>query len=92
MNVRDDRTEEQKQTHTWLVIGTDKFLSGWGKAAGGKSVAAWACKPADRIKVLDWVERRSDMLRVRETTGPYRPSGKGDCHIYVVHDGHAALS
>ena len=92
MNVRDDRTPRQRDTHNWLVIGTDKFLSGWGKAEGGASYAVWACKPEDRLRVLAWVENRSDMKRVREATGPYRPSGKGDCHIYVVDDGHPAIN
>ena len=91
MEMQDDRTAEQMQTHTWLVIGTDKFMSGWGRAQGGKSIAAWACLPEHRHMVLDWVEGRSDMLRVRETTDPYRPRGAGHCHIYVVEDGHPAL-
>ena len=89
--MQDDRTEEQKNTHTWLVIGTDRCMSGWGKAQGGVSIAVWACKPKDRQKVLSWVESRSDMKRVRESAGKYRPKGIGHCHIYVVHEGHNAL-
>ncbi len=92
MRVRDDRTEEQKQTHTWIVAGTDRILSGWGLAADGKSIAAWACLPENRHKVLAWVEARTDMSRVREVVGHYRPSGKGDCHIYVVDAEHPALN
>ena len=98
MTLEDNRTEEQKKTHTWLVVGTDKFLSGWGGAEGGLSYAAWACKPEDRRSVLDWVERRSDMLRVREVAeseyaGKYRPNSTYcvHCHIYVVEDGHPSL-
>jgi hypothetical protein len=97
MKMVDDRTKEQKQTHNWLIIGTDKCLSGWGEAKGGKSYAVWACRPADRQKVFNWVESRSDMLRVRETVeskyaGRYRPKGKGHCHIYVVDEKHPALN
>lgn len=97
MQVQDDRTPEQLTTHTWFVIGTDSFMSGWGQAQGGKSYAAWACEPKHSQLVLAWVERRSDMLRVRETIDPcfdgtrYRPSGTGHCHIYVVTAGHPAL-
>ena len=96
MKVRDDRTAEQKQTHTWLIIGTDSFLSGWGGASDGASYAAWACKPEDRSRVLAWVENRSDMKRVREFSeygdNHYRPSAKGDCHIYLADENHPALA
>jgi len=92
MILVDDRTKEEKVSHDWLVIGTDTFLSGWGKAKGGTSYAVWACIPDNRQKVLNWVEGRSDMKRVRETVGSYRPSGVGHCHIYVVNEGHPALS
>lgn len=91
MKIQDDRTPEQKKTHSWLVIGTDRFMSGWGKAKGGVSYAVWACRPEDRHEVLSWVENRSDMKRVRETVDPYKPSGKGHCHIYYVDDNHPAL-
>lgn len=88
---QDDRTAEQKKTHSWLVIGTDRFLSGWGRAAGGLSYAAWACRPDDRDKVLRWVEGRRDMKRVREATDPYYPNGCQHLHIYVIKEGHPAL-
>ena len=86
MKIVDDRTEEQKQTHKWLIIGTDRFLSGWGEAAGGKSYAVWACRPEWRNACLAWVNSRGDMMRVRETAGEYRPRGKGHCHIYLWND------
>ena len=87
MFIQDDRTEEQKGTHTWLVIGTDKFLSGWGKAEGGKSFAVWACKPENHNDCFWFVAKRGDMSRVREFSEygklRYRPKGRGHCHIYV---------
>ena len=96
MIYQDDRTEEQKKTHTWLVIGTDRCLSGWGQAEGGTSVAAWACEPINKGKVLRWVSSRSDMLRVRELSElyknrNYRPKGAAHYHIYIVKKGHPAL-
>ncbi len=91
MVIDDDRTAEQKESHYWLIVGTDKFLSGWGKADGGASYAAWATDDEHRAKVLDWVESRSDMKRVREVFGEYRPRGRGHLHIYVVNPGHASI-
>lgn len=91
MKLVDDKTDEQRETHKWLIVGTDSFMSGWGEARGGKSYAAWACRDEHRGEVLSWVEGRSDMKRVREVYGEYRPSGQGHCHIYVVEDGHPAL-
>lgn len=94
MIIQDDRTDAQRQSHTWLIVGTDTFMSGWGEAEGGTSYAAWACKPEDRSRVLAWVENRKDMKRVREASEydrKYRPSGRGHCHIYVVDDSHPAI-
>lgn len=82
MTRQDDRTEEQKKTHPILVVGTDRFMSGWGGAAGGASFAAWACRPEDERRCLDWVESRGDMTRVRTTIDPYRPKC-AHLHIYV---------
>ena len=92
MDMQDDRTAEEMDTHPTLVVGTDRFMAGWGKAEGGASYAAWACRPDDERRVLDWVESRSDMKRVRVVAGEYRPSGAGHCHIYVVGDEHRALN
>ena len=86
----DDRTPEQMLTHTWLITATDKFLSGWGQAKGGKSKCAWACTPQDAAKVLQWVESRDDMKYVNATNGKWRPRA-AHVHIYVVTEGHPAL-
>mgnify|MGYP001589555681 FL=1 len=94
MKVNDERTPEQKESHTWLIIGTDRFLSGWGKAEGGVSFAAWACESKDRAKVFAWVKSRSDMKHVRMVSNydnVYKPKGTGHCHIYVVTDTHPSL-
>jgi hypothetical protein len=96
MIIEDDRTEEQKKTNPVLIIGTDSFLSGWGGAKDGVSIAVWACRPEHREKVLGWVQSRSDMVRVRESLDDgaklrYRPKGKGHCHIYIVDENHRAI-
>lgn len=91
MIIKDDRTDEQRITHNLLVIGTDRFLSGWGGAEGGLSYAAWACKEKDIEKVYEWVKQRKDMMRVRWAEGNYKPRGCIHLHIYVVNDNHPAL-
>jgi len=89
MKINDRRTGKQRETHTWLVVGTDPFLSGWGECKNGSSYAAWACKPTDRMACLSWVEGRGDMKRVREVydppNDPYRPNSAhcGHLSIYV---------
>jgi len=93
MKFVDDRTEEEKQTHTILVTATDKFMSGWGGASGGNSKCAWACK--DRVQasqVLDWVNARSEMKYVNiHYNNNWRPKNAAHVHIYVVGDNHPAL-
>jgi hypothetical protein len=91
MTYEDDRTRTQMKTHTVLVVGTDRFMSGWGGAEGGASYAGWACRPEDSDKVLKWVRRRGDQMRIRITSDPYRPRNAAHVHIYVVVDGHPAL-
>lgn len=100
MKLVDDRTEVQKLTHTWLVVMTDRFMSGWGEAKGGVSYAAWACTYENLSQVEAWVRSRSEAMRVRVTRDGgafkkpyrYRPSGTGHCHIYVVNEEHASLA
>lgn len=89
MKIQDDRDAAQMLTHRALVIGTDRFMSGWGDAKGGASVAAWACKSEDVDKALAWVQNRSDMKRVRvyyEGRRPYRPRNAAHLHVYVWSD------
>lgn len=92
MQFKDDRTDQEKVTHHVLIGGTDRVLSGWGQAEGGQSFAFWACRPEHAAQVWRWVKSRGDIMRVRQVSPRYRPSGgKGHCHVYVVHDGHPAL-
>jgi hypothetical protein len=91
MVIQDDREQGQRLTHVWIVAGRDKFMSGWGKATGGVSYAGWACKSEDRERVLDWVRNRGDMKNVKMHLDPWKPTGKGHAHIYVVNEGHPAL-
>jgi len=94
MTREDDRTDEQKRTHTVLIVGTDRWMSGWGGAEGGTSLAAWACRSEDEYSVDRWVRSRGDMSRVRlaiDAPGrPYRPKC-AHLRIYVADEGHPAL-
>lgn len=91
MILKDDRTEEQKKTHRFIVAAIDRFMSGWGKAKGGLSYCGWACREKDVEKVMKWVSSRKEMKRVRVISGKWKPQGIGHTHIYVVEDGHTAL-
>ena len=87
----DDRTKEQKDSHTVLITATDKFMSGWGKARNGKSKCAWACKPEHVNQVLAWVESRNEMKYVNVNyTGKWYPKA-AHVHIYVVNEDHPAI-
>lgn len=85
MELEDDRTAEQKKTHQAIVLMTDRFLSGWGKARGGLSYAGWACTENEVEDMIARLLRRSDAKNVRVVRGNYRPpGGPGHCHIYVA--------
>lgn len=87
---QDDRTDEQRRTHTIIVSAIDRFMSGWGGAKGGKSIAAWACKPEHADRVFAWVKARGEMRNVRMSDHAFR-KGAAHTHIYVVSDGHPSL-
>ena len=91
--IQDDRTEAQKSTHVWGVVGTDRFMSGWGEASGGMSYAVWACdSEGSTLRDLEYkVEQRGDMDRVRIVYLPdYRPRA-AHTHIYVHTKSHPAF-
>lgn len=94
LTVNDRREPGDRAAYPYLVLMTDRALSGWGGAAGGSSVAAWACTAADVDRVEAWVRSRSDALRVRvvRDDGPrrYRPRNAAHFSVYVVHPGHPA--
>lgn len=89
--MKDDRTPDQRATHTILVAGNDSCLTGWGDAKSGRSIAAWACTPANALSVERWVRSRTDMERVRILHDPVYGRTGDHIHIYVVTDGHPAL-
>ena len=91
MVLEDDRTKAEMNTHPVVVMMTDRFLSGWGKAENGTSYAGWACRVGDIDSVERWVRSRGDAMRVRIVGRDYHPpSISGHCHIYVVGADHPA--
>lgn len=88
---QDDRSAPEHASHPLGVAMTDSFMSGWGGASGGTSVAVWACRPDNLPKVERWVRSRGEARRVRVVTlKGYRPRC-AHCHVYVVNEGHPAL-
>ena len=93
MERKDERTPEQRKTHIWGVVAKDKFMSGWGGAAGGASRCAWACAPdADFDKLFAWVSSRSEMRYVNKVDlRTYRaPRGTAHFHIYTCEKDHTS--
>lgn len=87
MIIQDDRSTEQKQTHTLAIVARDKFMSGWGEATGGVSRCAWACAQDANISRLEnWVRNRKEMIYVTVVDlSTYRPpKGTAHFHIYVA--------
>lgn len=91
--IQDNRTADQQNTHYLLVIGLDKWMSGWGHAEGGKSYAAWATDFNHRKQVEAWVRARNDMSYVRVVEARnWKPRGKNDhLAIYVVDENHPSM-
>jgi len=86
MMVVDDRTADEKKTHTLGVVGTDTFMSGWGLANKGLSYAVWACTPDDVDVIEKRIRNRGDMKRVRIVTlNGYTARGATHTHIYVAY-------
>jgi hypothetical protein len=91
MQFIDDRTPEEKISHSVLITARDIFLSSWGPKENHPSRCAWACKPEHADQVYKWVSSREDMRYVNYVSASWRPKGKGHTHVYVVNDNHPAL-
>ena len=86
--IKDERNEAQKNTHKWLIVGTDEFMGKWGRECGAierdqTSLAAWACNEENKNACESWVRNRNDMKRVRMVhANKYKPKN-AHVHIYV---------
>lgn len=90
--VEDRRTDQQRETLRYLVSARDTFLSGWGRAKGGASLAVWACSASDVEAVYRWVLSRPEMRHVSVDKDKL-PRRRNVAHvsIYPVQAGHPAL-
>lgn len=82
----DRRTKEQQKTHRWLVTATDRFMPGWGGAAGGLSKCAWACQTLEEARACyARIKARDEMRYVNITNRPWYPRA-AHVSIYVNRD------
>lgn len=83
--IQDDRTDTDKQVTIGFVVATDKFLSRWGKATGGRSIVARPvrdCEECDRVMRL--FEDRDEFKRVRYASGSeYKPRLHSGDHLHI---------
>lgn len=92
--IVDRRSWREQLSHTCYIKARDVFLGGWGEAPG-RSLCMWCCKPQHAAAVLAWVRGRSEMRDVKLYKGKeYKPRLRRGDHfsIYVVNDGHPALT
>lgn len=64
-NGIDDNRQDKSHPMGWVCM-TDRFLSGWGLAGGGRSLYCIAVHSSDEADIVeDNALRRTDMMRVR---------------------------
>ena len=80
----DDRTEEEKEKTLAFVVGTDRFLSGWGNAPGRSIYALPILDPNTSHVVLENMQNRSDMQRVRYVMKDYKPKLRNGDHYKIA--------
>jgi hypothetical protein len=82
MIIQDSRTPEEKKNTIGYVVGTDKFLSGWGSARGGSSFFAVSITNHEHLdSVMKKMNNHSDFKNVRFNLRSWRPKGEGHTHI-----------
>ncbi len=84
MIIKDDRTPEEVTNTIGFVIATDKYMSGWGDAKGKSVVAVPFTSEQDKEKILNRMNLRNEMKRVRITYGKqYKPNLRQDDHLHI---------
>ncbi len=83
--IDDRRSEADKTATAFLVVATDKFMSGWGNAPG-RSLFAVPCRSWEEAKIVEEnMRHRSEMKRVRIVGAAYRPKLRNGDH-YSIRD------
>lgn len=81
--IDDRRTDEDKAATLFLVVATDSFMSGWGKAQG-RSLFAVPCRDEAQAEIVaDNMRHRSEMKRVRIVNRTWRPSLTSGDHLSI---------
>jgi hypothetical protein len=84
--VHDKRTDEQKAATQLLVLCLDSFMSGWGKASGGRSYFAVACPDAETAGEVEWrMKQRNEFKKVRVVDKNYRAPIRNGDHLSITH-------
>ena len=83
--IQDDRTDTDKGVTIGFVVATDKGLSGWGKATGGRSIVARPIRDREECdRVMRLFEDREGFLRVRYASGSeYKPRLHSGDHLHI---------
>ena len=81
--IRDSRSEEDKQRTIGFVVGTDSFMSGWGKAPGRSLFAVPFATESDGVLVRANMTDRTEMKRIRVVGAGWKPRlAQGD-HLSI---------
>ncbi len=82
--IHDRRSDEEKKATIGFIVGTDRVMSGWGKAEGGMSYFAIPVRTSEEWdETLSFMHGRNDMLRVREVGKDYRPRLRAGDHLSI---------
>lgn len=80
--VHDKRTDDERAATIGYVVGTDRFMSGWGEAPGTSYYAVAVSSTDEREIVEANMRGRSEMLRVRFNLRP--PRARSGDHVSIV--------
>jgi hypothetical protein len=82
--IDDRRTDDERARTAYLVVATDRFMSGWGKAPG-RSLFAVPCDCLSQAKIVAAnMHNRSEMKRVRIVYAKtYRPRLSAGDHFSI---------
>jgi hypothetical protein len=86
--IEDDMTQEERETFEGFVAATDSFMSGWGMAPRKSYVATPYFSYEDMKHVVETLERRPEMKRIRICDRKWRPKLSSLDHLHI-YDGHA---
>ncbi len=84
MTINDRRTKTEKDATIGFVVATDSFLSGWGKAEGGRSLYAVPYRTmSEGYVVLANMRDRTEMRRPRIVAPNYLPKLRRGDHLSI---------